>query len=176
MLTFSLVYAFLLGAMHKPDQAWLFASFVLKGQIRRVFQGTMLVKLILLTGATCSNAAAIIELLNYILLFPKIAWNVGMLCAGHCSCFFLSSKSWEGAAALVPTQVRIKNPSTCTTDTCSCADLETIDMETGNVLASNQSQIHAVKYWPEPVGYQEVFADRSRDPYNHNYQEPVEIF
>lgn len=44
-------------------------------------------------------------------------------------------------------------------------------MDTGAILVSNDTQIHAVKYWPEPVGYQEVFADRSRDPYNHNYQD-----
>ena len=42
-------------------------------------------------------------------------------------------------------------------------------MDTGAVIPT--SAIHAVKYWPEPVGYHEVFVDRSRDPYNQNYQE-----
>ncbi|CAJ1442771.1 unnamed protein product [Effrenium voratum] len=44
-----------------------------------------------------------------------------------------------------------------------------VDMDTGNVLESNDTVIHAVKYFPEPVGYQDVFADGKRDPYSQNY-------
>ena len=44
-------------------------------------------------------------------------------------------------------------------------------MENAGTGNASVSAIHAVKYWPEPVGYHEVFADRSRDPYNQNYQE-----
>lgn len=42
-------------------------------------------------------------------------------------------------------------------------------MDSGATSAA--AAIQAVKYWPEPVGYHEVFADRSRDPYNQNYQD-----
>ena len=44
-------------------------------------------------------------------------------------------------------------------------------MDSGATSAA--AAIQAVKYWPEPVGYHEVFADRSRDPYNQNYQDQI---
>ena len=44
-------------------------------------------------------------------------------------------------------------------------------MDSGATSAA--AAIQAVKYWPEPVGYHEVFADRSRDPYNQNYQDLI---
>ena len=43
-------------------------------------------------------------------------------------------------------------------------------MDTGLPLTSDM-QIHAVKYWPEPVGYQGVFANDDRDPYTNIYEE-----
>ena len=43
-------------------------------------------------------------------------------------------------------------------------------METGTVMPSDM-QIHAVKYWPEPVGYQGVFVNNDRDPYTNIYEE-----
>ena len=66
--------------------------------------------------------------------------------------------------ALAASQVRLKRCASC-----ACSDLELVDLDGGE--NASVPEIHAVKYWPEPVGYAEVFKDRSRDPYNHNYQE-----
>lgn len=67
-------------------------------------------------------------------------------------------------------QVRMQTPWTCATTSCSCTDLEMLDMGTGAVIPTDM-QIHAVKYWPEPVGYQGVFTNPDRDPYTNIYQE-----
>ena len=72
----------------------------------------------------------------------------------------------SGAAAA--SQVRLNRCASC-----ACADLQVVDLEGGDNASA--PEVHAVKYWPEPVGYAEVFQDRSRDPYNHNYQERADV-
>eukprot|EP00930_Biecheleria_cincta_P061344 TRINITY_DN4690_c0_g1_i2.p1 TRINITY_DN4690_c0_g1~~TRINITY_DN4690_c0_g1_i2.p1 ORF type:complete len:2474 (-),score=434.83 TRINITY_DN4690_c0_g1_i2:272-7693(-) len=79
------------------------------------------------------------------------------------------------AAANEEKQIKVmpsKRLSSCSAIDCPCVDLEARDLQTGAAMQDRIPEaIRAIRYWPEPIGYGDVFRGPGRtDPYTQIYE------